>query len=53
MTIIFWNFEGALLVDCLECRKTVTGSYYIEVLRKLRAELAKKCEIQSIVTRKS
>ena len=31
-----------MLVDFLEDRKTVTGSYYVEVLRKLRTELAKK-----------
>ena len=42
MATIFWNFEGILLVDFLERRKTVTGAYYVEILRKLGAELAKK-----------
>ena len=31
-----------MLVDFLEGRKTITGSYYVEVLKKLRTELAKK-----------
>ena len=31
-----------MLVDFLEGKKTVTGTYYVEVLRKLRAKLAEK-----------
>ena len=31
-----------MLVDFLEGRKTVTAFYYVEVLRKLRTEFAKK-----------
>ena len=41
MATVFWDQEGVVLVDFLEGRKTVTGSYYVEVLRKLRTELAK------------
>ena len=42
MATIFWDSEGVTLVDFLEGRKTVTGAYYVQVLRKLRAELPKK-----------
>ena len=42
MATVFWDQEGVVLVDFLEGGKTVTGSYYVEVLRKLRTELAKK-----------
>ena len=31
-----------MLVDFLEGKKIVTGTYYVEVLRKLRAKLAEK-----------
>ena len=37
---VFWDSEGVVLVDFLEGKKTVTGAYYVEVLRKLRAKLA-------------
>ena len=43
MASVFWDSEGVVLVDLLEGKKTVTGAYYVEVLRKLRAKLAKKC----------
>ena len=39
---VFWDSEGVVLVDFLEGKKTVTRAYYVEVLRKLRAKLAKK-----------
>ena len=39
MAIVFWDSEGVVLVDFLEDKKTVTGAYYVEVLRKLRAKL--------------
>ena len=39
----FWYSERVVLVDFLEGKKTVTGTYYIEVLRKLKAKLAEKC----------
>ena len=42
MATIFWDSEGFVLVDFLERRKTVTGIYYVKILRKLGAELAKK-----------
>ena len=31
------------MLNFLEGKKTVTGTYYIEVLRKLKAKLAEKC----------
>ena len=39
MATVFWDSEGVVLVDFLEGKKTVTGTYYLEVLRKLRAKL--------------
>ena len=39
---IFWDSEGVVLVDFLEGKKTVTGAYYVEVLKKLRTKLAEK-----------
>ena len=42
MATVFWDSEGVVLVDFLEGKKTVTGTYYIKVLRKLRAKLAEK-----------
>ena len=42
MVTVFWDSERVVLVDFLEGKKTVTGAYYIEVLRKLRAKLAQK-----------
>ena len=42
METVFWDSEGVVLVDFLENKTTVTGAYYIEVLKKLRAKLAEK-----------
>ena len=42
METVFCNSEGVVLVDFLESKKTVTGVYYAEVLRKLREKLAEK-----------
>ena len=42
MATVFWDSEGVVLADFLEGRKTVTGAYYVEVLRKLRAKLVEK-----------
>ena len=42
MATVFWDCEGVVLVDFLEGKKTVTGAYYVKVLRKLRAKLAEK-----------
>ena len=42
MATVFWDYEGVVLVDFLEGKKTVTGAYNVEVLRKLRAKLAEK-----------
>ena len=42
MVTVFWDSERVVLVDFLEGKKTVTGAYYVEVLRKLRAKLAEK-----------
>ena len=42
MATVFWDSKGVVLVDFLEGKKTVIGTYYVEVLRKLRAKLAEK-----------
>ena len=42
MAIVFWDSKEVVLVDFLEGKKTVTGAYYVKVLRKLRAKLAEK-----------
>ena len=42
MATVFWDSEGVMPVDFLKGKKTVTGAYYVEVLRKLRAKLAEK-----------
>ena len=42
MATVFWDSEGVVLVDVLEGKKTVTGAYYVKILRKLRAKLAEK-----------
>ena len=42
MATVFWDSEGVVLVDFLESKKTVTGAYYVEILKKLRAKLAEK-----------
>ena len=41
MATVFWDSKD-VLVDFLEDKKTVTGGYYVDVLRKLRAKLAEK-----------
>ena len=42
MATVFWDSEGVVPIDFLEGKKTVTGAYYVEVLRKLRTKLAEK-----------
>ena len=42
MATVFWDSKGVVLVDFIEGKKTVTGAYYVEVLKKLRAKLAEK-----------
>lgn len=42
MATVFWDQEGVVLVDFLQGRKTVTGPYYVDVLKKLRTQVAKK-----------
>ena len=51
METIFWDSESVLFIYFLEGRKTITESYYVQALRKLKAELliAKKRQKSSIV----
>ena len=42
MASVFWDSEGVLMIDYLEQRKTVTGIYYAELIRKIRAVIKEK-----------
>ena len=42
MATVFWDSEGVILLDFLEGKTTVTGAYYVEVLKKLKAAIIKK-----------
>ena len=42
MATVFWDSEGVVLVDFLKGKKTATGAYYVEVLRKLRPKASRK-----------
>ena len=37
MPTLFWDSEGIILVHFLEGSKTITGIYYVGVLRKFKA----------------
>jgi len=39
---VFWDSEGVLMIDYLENRNTVTGSYYAELIRKLHTAIKEK-----------
>ncbi len=42
MATIFWDVEGILLIDYLPKKTTITGNYYVEVLRKLHQAIKDK-----------
>lgn len=42
MASVFWDTQGILLIDWLPQGMTITSSYYIEVLQKLRDEIKHK-----------
>jgi len=42
MASVFWDSEGALMIDYLERRRTVTGVYYADQIRKLLAAIEQK-----------
>lgn len=42
MASIFWDADGILLIDFLERGHTVTGEYYSNLLRQLRAAIIEK-----------
>ena len=42
LVTVFWDCERVILIDFLEGKKTVTLSYYKDVLKKLKTFLAKK-----------
>ena len=42
MATVFWDSEGVLMIDYLQRGKTVTGVYYADQIRKLRAAIKQK-----------
>ena len=42
MASVFWDADGILMIDFLERGRTVTGEYYSNLLRQLRAAIIKK-----------
>lgn len=42
MATIFWDWEGILFIDYLEKGKTVNGTYYAAILKKLRVAIREK-----------
>lgn len=42
MATVFWDSKGILLIDFLEKGKTITGTYYTELLIKLKEAIKKK-----------
>ena len=42
MATVFWDAEGNVLTDCLEHGKTITGTYYADLIRKCRVALKEK-----------
>ena len=42
MATVFWNSEGTALTDYLEQGRTITGTYYADLIRKCRAALKEK-----------
>ena len=42
MATVFWDSEGIVLIDFLEDKKTVTGAYYVEVLRPVSTKSVEK-----------
>ncbi|GFX97046.1 mariner Mos1 transposase [Trichonephila clavipes] len=42
MPTVFWNSHRVILIEYLQKGKTITGTYYASLLKKLKAELAEK-----------
>jgi len=42
MATVFWDSEGIVLTDYLEHSRTITGTYYTDLIRKCRAALKEK-----------
>ena len=41
MATVFWDSQGIILIDYLEIGKTITGTYDVSLLDRLKAELKK------------
>ncbi|CAH2099845.1 unnamed protein product [Euphydryas editha] len=42
MASVFWNAEGIIMIDYLEKRASITGSYYAEQIKMLREAIKEK-----------
>ena len=42
MFTVFWDVHGVLLVDSHARKQTITGAYYANVLKKLRATVKQR-----------
>jgi len=42
MATVFWDSEGIVLIDYMEHGRTITGTYYAELIGKCRAALKEK-----------
>jgi len=42
MATVFWDSEGIVLTDYLEHGRTITGTYYTDLIRRCPAALKEK-----------
>ena len=49
MGTVFWDAEGLILVEFLECGQTITAARYVQTLHKLRCALCDKCPGRNII----
>jgi len=42
MATVFWDAHGTVLTDYLDHGSTITGTYYTDLIRKVRAALKEK-----------
>ena len=42
MASVFWDVRGVIFIDYLVKENTITSEYYIALLERLKAEIAKK-----------
>ncbi len=42
MTTFFWDSEGIIMVDYLPRGETITGAYYVALMRRLQEAIKQK-----------